>query len=188
MTEVRGVHRKVVASSNSPQTNFITAWAWIRSYLRRWFGREPLSDPRTGWRPSIRRTRCLSKRASLLFWRSGKNLREDRTTVGLPEPSDGASVPCPLNSRRLPGSSRRQAGTRQDWISYVSSHVSCVARRTGAPMGAQQKLMRHAHINDDGSVRQCFSNCEAKSQSANRAMIPQKKSSEEKWISRSWFN
>jgi hypothetical protein len=103
------------------------------------------------------------------------NLREDRTTVGFPEPSDGAPVPRRLDPRRLPGPGRAQAGTWQGWVSYVSSHLSGVARRNGSANGsAAEADATRTHLNHDGSVRQCFSNSEAKSQSANRATSPQK--------------
>src|SRR5438552_973615 len=103
------------------------------------------------------------------------HLREDRTTVGLPEPGDGAPVPRRLDPRRLPSPGRAQAGTWQDWVPYVSSHLSGVARRNGSANGSTAEAdATRAHLNHDGSVRQCFSNCEAKSQSANRATSPQK--------------
>jgi hypothetical protein len=109
------------------------------------------------------------------FEEVARTLRENRTAVGFPESCDRASVPCRLNSRRLPGSRRRQAGTRQDWIPYVSSHVSCMARRNGSTNGSTAEAnATRSHLNHDGSVRQCFSNCEAQSQSANRAAGPQK--------------
>src|SRR5581483_2262706 len=99
-----------------------------------------------------------------------RTLRENGTAVGLPESCDRASIPCRLNSRRLLGSNRRQAGTRQDWIPYVSSHVSCVARRNGSANGSTAEAhATRSYFNDDGSVRKCFSNCEAKSQPPNRA-------------------
>ena len=34
----------------------------------------------------------------------------------------------------------------QDRVSHVPSHISCWLDETGAPVGVQQKLMRHAHV------------------------------------------
>ena len=101
--------------------------------------------------------------------------RSNGTTVGLSESGNRTSVPRRLNSGRLPGSGRREAWTRQDWISYVSSHLPRVAGRNGSTNGSTAEAdATRSHLNHNGPVRQCFSNCEAKSQSANRATGPQK--------------
>jgi hypothetical protein len=58
---------------------------------------------------------------------------------------------------------------------YVSSHLSRMAQRNGSTHGSTAEAdATRTHLNHDGSVRQCFSSCEAKSQSANRATSPQK--------------
>src|SRR5215472_2935873 len=119
--------------------------------------------------PSRKELHCCSEEVA-------ENLREDRTTVGLPESSNGAPVPCRLNPRRLPGSGGRQAGTWKDWLPYVSSHLPRMARRNGSANGSTAEAdATRSYFNHDGSVRQCFSNCEAESQSANRATSPQKR-------------
>ena len=51
-----------------------------------------------------------------------------------------------------------------------------MARRNGSTNGSTAEAnATRSHLNHDGSVWQCFSNCEAKSQSANRATGPQKR-------------
>jgi integrase len=81
--------------------------------------------------------------------------------------------PSPATGRPYHG--RAQAGTWQGWVPYVSPHLSGVARRNGSANGSTAEAdATRAHLNHDGSVRQCFSSCEAKSQSANRATSPQK--------------
>ena len=61
-----------------------------------------------------------------------RTLRDNGTTVGLSESRNGTSMPRRLDSGRLPDSGWREARTRQDWISYVSSHLPRVAGRNGS--------------------------------------------------------
>ena len=66
-------------------------------------------------------------------------------------------------------------GLGQDWVPYVSSHLSRMAGRDRSADGSTAEAhATRSHLTHNGSVRQCFSNCEAKSQSANRATSPQK--------------
>jgi Bacterial protein of unknown function (DUF899) len=77
--------------------------------------------------------------------------------------------------KELTRQSDELARRRQELVPYVSSHLSGVARRNGCANGSTAEAdATRAHLNHDGSVRQRFSNCEAKSQSANRATSPQK--------------
>jgi len=117
--------------------------------------------------PAREELHCCSKEMAGTLLQNG-------TTMGLPEPSDGTPVPRRLDPRRLPGSGRRQAGTWQDWVPYVSSHLQSLAGRNGsANRSTAEANATRSHLDHDGSVRQCFSNCEAESQSANRATSPQ---------------
>jgi len=119
--------------------------------------------------PSRKELHCCSEEVA-------GTLRENRTTMGFPESGDGTSVPRRLDPRRLPGSSRTQAGTWQDRVPHVSPHLPRVAGRNGGADGsAAEADATRSHLNHDGSVRKCFSNCQAKSQSANRATSPQKR-------------
>src|SRR5437660_12735921 len=103
-------------------------------------------------------------------------LSRNRRALAFPEPGGGSTLSCRLDAQRLPGSYRSEIGTWQDRVPYVSSHLSGVARRNGSANGSTAEAdATRAHLNHDGSVRQCFSNCEAKSQSANRATSPQKR-------------
>jgi hypothetical protein len=67
-------------------------------------------------------------------------LRCNGRTVGLSESSNRTSVPRRLNPGRLPGSGRREAWTRQDWISYVSSQLPRVAGRNGSTHGSTAEV------------------------------------------------
>ena len=129
---------------------------------------EPAKDRAFAGRgPSRKELHCCSKEVA-------GTLRENGTTMGFPESSNGASVPRRLNPRRLSGSGRRQAGTWQDWVPYVSPLLPGVARRNRSTNGSTAEAdATRSHFNDDGSVQQRFSNCKAKSQSANRAEGPQ---------------
>jgi hypothetical protein len=129
---------------------------------------EPAKDRAFAGRgPSRKELHCCSKEVA-------GTLRENGTTMGFPESSNGASVPRRLNPRRLSGSGRRQAGTWQDWVPYVSPLLPGVARRNRSTNGSTAEAdATRSHFNHDGSVRQRFSNCKAKSQSANRAEGPQ---------------
>ena len=59
---------------------------------------------------------------------------------------------------------------------YVQAQVPVLAgRNRGADGSTAEADAARSHLNHDGSVRKCFSNCQAKSQSANRATSPQKR-------------
>ena len=69
-----------------------------------------------------------------------------------------------------PGSGRREARSRQDWISYVSSHLPRVAGRNRSTNGSTAETdATRSHLNHDGSVRKCIDSGEATGQQADCA-------------------
>src|SRR5205814_10649781 len=94
---------------------------------------------------------------------------------GSSQSGNGSTISRGFNSGRLPGASGAQAGTRQDWLPYVSSHVSCVVGRNGGTNGrTAEAYATCSHLNHHGSVRECFCNCQTNGQSGDRAAAPEK--------------
>src|SRR5205085_8186601 len=78
-------------------------------------------------------------------------------TDHLPELSCRSAISRGFNSGRLLGASGAQAGTRQDWLPYVSSHVSCVVGRNWGTNGrTAEAYATRSHLHHHGSVRECF--------------------------------
>jgi hypothetical protein len=93
-----------------------------------------------------------------------------RRALAFPEPSDGSTVSCRLDSQRLPGSYRSEIGTWQDRVSHVPSHISCVAGRDRSTRGrATETHATRARLNHNGPVRQRLGLGQAQSQSPDRA-------------------
>jgi hypothetical protein len=98
------------------------------------------------------------------------SLSRFRRTLAFPESGDRSTVSCRLDSHRLPGSYGSEIGTWQDRVSYVPSHVPCVAGRDRSTRGSATKThATRACFHHDGPVRQCIGLGQAQSQSPNRA-------------------
>src|SRR4051794_852072 len=67
--------------------------------------------------------------------------------LGLPEPVYGSLLPCEPDSTGLHSSCGEETRTRVRRVAYFSPLVPLMARcNPGAPLGVQQKLLRHARI------------------------------------------
>src|ERR1700722_3820600 len=69
-----------------------------------------------------------------------------RRALAFPEPGDGSTVSCRLDAQRLPGSYRSEIGLGRIRFHTFRHTYRAWLDETGAPVGLQQKLIRHAHV------------------------------------------